>query len=191
MVIDSPTVKASGDPPLSAEEMAPLEAKDTDLLTRGQLERRRIYATVNSQPSQITANFERESFVRPSQHTRRRHLRKPPKDKKKGEQGLNNDEYLNRLVTDHEMKSSSQASLPPWTSRIEGRENVAVTVSGAAANDNNEELDLGVAGLIETEGMKFREYETLVMQVLSATTSTTTRRPGLIMPGFKKYLLNK
>lgn len=65
------------------------------------------------------------------------------------------------------MQSSSQASIPPWISRIEGREDVTVTVSDATAQVNNNKTQFGGRWThVESEDMSFREFKARVLQVL-------------------------
>lgn len=63
----------------------------------------------------------------------------------------------------------SQTSIPPWIPRIEGREDLTVTVSDAAAKDNDERTRFRGRWThteSEGEGMSFREFKTRAIQVL-------------------------
>ena len=130
--------------------------------------------------SQDTTNFELESAVKPSQYIRRRRHRKLSRDEEKGEQELNDDEYLNRLDADREGQSPSHTFLPPQSARIDGQENATVTISDTAAKVNSNETRLGGRWThIESEGMSFREFKARVAQVFYAPTTIQSNR-GLV-----------
>lgn len=80
---------------------------------------------------------------------------------------MNKDEHLNRFAADREIQDMSQTSIPPWIPRIEGREDLTVTVSDASAKDSNEKIQFGGRWThieSEGEGMRFREFKTRAIQ---------------------------
>ena len=121
--------------------------------------------------------------MNPSQQNRRRLHQKPPKDEEKGDQELDDDRNLNRLVADQEMQSSLQASLPLRMTCIEEYEDVTMTVCDTAAKRNENGIRRRCRWThIEREGINLHEFQDLVMQVFY----TPPRDPIL---EFSQYIL--